>query len=86
MCCGMNRRLKAQAIAPLATQGSYAAVHTGEAPQLHQQRQVVLAAAYAAHRERFVCGLPQPPALPAVVWLNPQPPEEKAKADTAQPP
>jgi putative transposase len=60
-----------------------AAVHTGEAPQLHQQRQVVLAAAFAAHPERFVRGLPQPPALPAVVWLNP-PPEEKARSDTAQ--
>jgi len=33
-------------------------------------------AAFAAHPERFVRGLPQPPALPAVVWLNP-PPEEK---------
>ena len=49
----------------------------------HQQRQVVLAAAFAAHPERFVRGLPQPQALPAAVWLNP-PPEEKARFDTAQ--
>jgi hypothetical protein len=40
--------------------------------------------AFAAHPERFVRGLPQPPALPAVVWLNPPPPEEKARSDTAQ--
>jgi putative transposase len=61
-----------------------AAVHTGLAPQLHQQRQGVLAAAYAAHPERFVRGLPQPPALPSAVWLNPPAPEEKARCDTAQ--
>jgi hypothetical protein len=42
-----------------------AAVHTGEAPQLHQQRQMFLAAAFAAHPERFVRGLPQPPGAGA---------------------
>ena len=36
------------------------------------------------HPERFVRGLPQPPALPAVVWLNPPPPEEKARSETAE--
>ncbi len=61
-----------------------AAVHTGLAPALHQQRQSVLAMAYAAHPERFVCGLPQPPALPAAVWLNPPAPDEKARSDTAE--
>ena len=61
-----------------------AAVHTGLASGLHQQRQDVLAAAYAAHPERFVRGLPQPPALPAAVWLNPPPPAEKARSDTAE--
>jgi putative transposase len=61
-----------------------AAVHTGLAPALHQQRQAVLAAAYLAHPERFVLGQPQPPALPAAVWLNPPPPEEKARSDTAE--
>ena len=60
-----------------------AAVHTGLAPALHQQRQVVLAAAYAAHSDRFVRGLPQPPALPTAVWLNPPAPEQKARSDTA---
>ena len=37
-----------------------AAVHTGLAPALPQQRQSGLARAYAAHPKRFVCGLPQP--------------------------
>jgi putative transposase len=60
------------------------AVHTGRALQLHQQRQGVLAAAYAAHPERFVRGLPQPPALPSAVWLNPPLPAEKARSDTAE--
>lgn len=61
-----------------------AAVHTGQASALHQQRQGVLAAAYAAHPDRFVRGLPQPPALPTAVWLNPPLPEEKARSDTAE--
>jgi putative transposase len=61
-----------------------AAVHTGLAPALHQQRQSVLAMAYAAHPERFGCGLPKPPALPATVWLNPPAPQEKARSDTAE--
>jgi putative transposase len=61
-----------------------AAVHTGLATALHQQRQGVLATAYAAHPERFVCGPPKPPALPAAVWLNPPAPEQKARSDTAE--
>jgi putative transposase len=61
-----------------------AAVHTGQAAQLHQLRQIVLAQAYAAHPERFVKGLPQPPALPSTVWLNPPKPEEKVRSDTSE--
>jgi putative transposase len=61
-----------------------AAVHTGLAPALHEQRLAVLAAAYVAHPERFVRGQPQPPALPAAVWLNPPAPEQKARSDTAE--
>jgi len=61
-----------------------AAVHTGLAPALQQQRQSVLAAAYVAHPERFVLGMPQPPALPAAAWLNPPAPEQKARSDTAE--
>lgn len=48
-----------------------AAVHYGQAAQLWQQRQVVLQQAYAAHPQRFVNGLPHPPALPTAVWINP---------------
>ncbi len=59
-----------------------AMVHYGLAPHLHQQRQQVLAQAYAAHPERFVKGLPQPPALPEAVWLNPPEPGEKARNDS----
>jgi hypothetical protein len=39
----------------------------------------VLAAAYAAHPERFVAGQPRPPALPTEVWIN------KPKAALAEP-
>jgi putative transposase len=48
-----------------------AAVHYGHAAQLWQDRQTVLHQAYLAHPERFVKGLPVPPALPAAVWINP---------------
>ncbi len=61
-----------------------AAVHTGQAPALCQVRQQVLAAAYAAHPERFVRGLPQPPALPTEVWINPPEPDPKARCDTTE--
>ncbi len=48
-----------------------AAVHCGQAAQLWQQRQLVLQQAYATHAPRFVKGVPQPPALPTAVWINP---------------
>ena len=48
-----------------------AAVHFGQASHLFAQRQQVLQAAYFAHPERFVKGLPTPPALPSAVWINP---------------
>lgn len=48
-----------------------AAVHSGQAAQLWQNRQSVLQHAYAAHPERFVKGLPKPPTLPTAVWINP---------------
>jgi len=54
-------------------------VHYGQAAQLWTNRQQVLQQAYAAHPERFVRGLPQPPALPTEVWINPP------KASTAHP-
>ena len=48
-----------------------ASVQYGQAAQLWQDRQTVLHQAYLAHPERFVKGLPVPPALPAAVWINP---------------
>lgn len=53
-----------------------ATVHYGRAAALTAQRQVTLCAAYEAHPERFVKGLPQPPTLPDAVWINPPVSEE----------
>jgi putative transposase len=51
-----------------------AVVHAGQAPAVRRERQRVLAAAYAAHPERFVKGAPVAGALPEEVWINrPQP-------------
>jgi len=47
-----------------------AAVHHGQATELHAERQRVLAAAYAATPERFVRRPPRPPALPTAAWIN----------------
>jgi putative transposase len=49
-------------------------VHYGQADVVRAQRQAVLAAAYAAHPERFVRQPPAPPALATAVWINPPPP------------
>lgn len=48
-----------------------ATVHHEHAPAVLAARQQVLHAAYHAHPERFVRGQPQPPTLPAAVWINP---------------
>jgi len=58
-------------------------VHRGVADQRIQQRARVLATAYAAHPERFVRGLPQPPPRPTAVWINP--PKPLPADDGAQP-
>jgi putative transposase len=50
-------------------------VHYGQAAGIQEQRAVVLTAAYAAHPERFVRVVPQPPPLPTAVWINPPAPE-----------
>jgi putative transposase len=47
-----------------------AAVHYGRAHELHAQRTVVLAEAYARHPERFVRQPPIPPELPTAAWIN----------------
>ena len=49
---------------------SPATVHFGHAPFVQEQRQQVLQAAYDAHPERFVRGLPTSPELPTAVWIN----------------
>jgi len=49
---------------------SPASVHYGQAPLLQQQRQLVLARAFAEHPERFVNGCPKPQDLPTSVWIN----------------
>ena len=47
-----------------------AMVHFGHAPAIHQKRQTVLNAAYAAHPDRFVRKPPIPLPLPKEVWIN----------------
>jgi putative transposase len=46
-------------------------VHYGLADQRRAARATVLAAAYAAHPERFPNGVPQPAECPSEVWINP---------------
>ena len=55
-------------------------VHYGRAISVLDQRRRVLAAAYQAHQERFVRGLPIPKQLPQAVWINPP-----AKHQSSQP-
>jgi putative transposase len=50
-------------------------VHHGRAEIIRSARARVLAAAYAAHPERFVRRAPKPPALPVAAWIN-RPAEE----------
>jgi putative transposase len=45
-------------------------VHFGRAAAKSAARARVLAAAYAAHPERFPRGVPQPPVVPSAVWIN----------------
>ena len=51
-----------------------ATVHYGQAQAVLERRQETLQAAYAAHPERFVRGVPRPPSLPMEVWINEPPP------------
>ena len=45
-------------------------VHHGLAEAVYAHRQQVLQAAYEAHPERFVRGVPTPPELPKEAWIN----------------
>ena len=56
-----------------------AAIHFGQATELHAARASVLGAAYAAHPERFVRKPPAPPELPTAAWIN-KPAETKEVA------
>jgi putative transposase len=47
-----------------------AAVHYGQAEQLHDARASVLEAAFARNPERFVRKPPVPPELPTAAWIN----------------
>ena len=55
-------------------------VHHGLAEQRVAARAAVLATAYGAHPERFPAGLPQPPARPTEVWINPPKPRATEEA------
>jgi len=49
-------------------------VHDGQAQAAYDARSQVLAAAHAAHPERFVRHAPRPPQLPTAAWINPPKP------------
>jgi putative transposase len=51
-----------------------AMVHYGHVDTILEQRRAVLAAAYAAHPERFVRKAPEPLAPPTAAWINPPTP------------
>jgi putative transposase len=58
-------------------------VHFGRGQAKLEERERTLAAAWAAHPERFVRGIPQPKPLPEAVWINP-PNEASTTGGTAQ--
>jgi hypothetical protein len=59
-----------------------AVVHFGQAAAVRAHREMVLAAAYGAHPERFVNGPPRPADLPTAVWINP-PVKHSARQDAS---
>ena len=46
-------------------------MHYGLAENVVEERKSVLRAAFEAHPERFVKGVPLPPVLPKAAWINP---------------
>ena len=56
------------------------AVHYGRVEAILGQRRTVLAAAYAAHPERFVRKPPEPLAPPTAAWINPPVPAALTEA------
>jgi len=59
-------------------------VHYGLAKDVVESRKKVLQAAFEAHPERFVRGLPSPPALPQAAWINPPPADVLGNRKTLQ--
>jgi putative transposase len=59
-------------------------VHAGRAAAINATRATTLMAAYAAHPERFVHGVPQPQPLPTAAWINK--PQSPALQSTTNPP
>lgn len=45
-------------------------VHHGHAATVSDTRVAIIATAYDTHTERFVRKPPEPPLLPAAVWIN----------------
>ena len=58
-------------------------VHHGHSERILEHRRHVLAAAYAAHPERFVRKPPEPLAPPTAVWINPPAPTPAASTEAA---
>ena len=56
------------------------AVHYGRVEAILEQRRDVLAAAYAAHPERFVRKPPEPLTPPTAAWINPPKPAAHTEA------
>ncbi len=56
-------------------------VHFGQAEKRREHRALVLRSAFEKNPERFVRGLPRPPALPEKVWIN-KPKEAVSKNDS----
>ena len=61
---------------------SPATMHFGQAQSIFQQRQEVLADAFAKHPERFVRGQPHPPVVPTEAWINPPTPSCTPEEDS----
>jgi putative transposase len=59
-------------------------VHYGQAQAAYDARSQVLAAAYAAHPERFVRQMPRPPQLPTAAWINPPKPATDSMSESEE--
>jgi putative transposase len=59
-------------------------VHYGQAQAAYDARCQVLAAAHAAHPERFVRQAPRPPQLPTAAWINPPKPTTDSPTESEE--